>query len=151
MDELIEMHLISWSDSCAWLSGTWLEFHVAIIPAKTDDSVPHCAHIPLFELHEHPESIDECQWVPFIPHGGIEWHTFASYALPCQMPFCQSASLLPAATQQQDVTEDWWKGSTSTVIPPIFTSDVTGYHNKIGGITFGAALIFHSKAAVTFW
>ena len=129
----------------------WFEFHVAIIPAKTDDSVPHCAHIPLFELHEHPESIDECQWVPFIPHGGIEWHTFASYALPCQMPFCQSASLLPAATQQQDVTEDWWEGSTSTVIPPTSTSDVRGHHNKIGGITFGAALIFHSKAAVTFW
>ena len=44
---------------------------------------------PLFGLQECSAIIDECQWVPFFPHGGIQWHTFAPYALPCQMPFCR--------------------------------------------------------------
>jgi len=35
----------------------------------------------------------------------------------------------------------WQEGSTSTAIPPTPTSDILGQHNKIGGITFGAALI----------
>jgi len=34
----------------------------------------------------------------------------------------------------------WWEGSTSTAIPPTFTSDVVGQHNKIGGNIFRAAL-----------
>ena len=34
-----------------------------------------------------------------------------------------------------------WEGSMSTVIPPTSASDVLGYHNKIGGINFGAFLI----------
>jgi len=58
------------------------------------------------------------------------------------MSFCQSALLLPSATQQQKVAEDWWEGSTFTAIPSAFTSDVVGHHNKIGGITFEAALRF---------
>ena len=34
-----------------------------------------------------------------------------------------------------------WEGSTSTATPPTFASDVIGQHNKIGGITFGTALV----------
>ena len=34
------------------------------------------------------------------------------------------------------------KGSTSTAIPPKFTCDVLGKHNKTEGITLGAAIIF---------
>ena len=49
--------------------------------------------------------------------------------------------LLPSVTQQQNAMEYWWKGSTSTSIPQISASDVMGQHNKIGGITFGAALV----------
>jgi len=37
--------------------------------------------------------------------------------------------------------EYWWEGSTSTAIPPTPASDVMHQHNKIGGITFGAALV----------
>lgn len=52
---------------------------------------------------------------------GIRLHTSsASYTLPRVTPFCQIAPLLPAVTQQPNVTECWWKGSTSTAIP---TSD----------------------------
>ena len=53
--------------------------------------------------------------------------------------FCHTAPLLPSATQQQNVREYRWEGSISTAIPPISTSDITGQHNEIQGITFGAA------------
>jgi len=39
------------------------------------------------------------------------------------------------------VTENRWGGSASTAIPLTSASDVMGQHNKIGGITFRAALI----------
>jgi len=32
----------------------------------------------------------------------------------------------------------WWEVSNSTAIPPTFTSEIEGQHNKIGGITFRA-------------
>ena len=57
------------------------------------------------------------------------------------MPLCHTAPLLPSVTQQRNVTEYCQEGSASTAIPPTLTSDVMGQHNKIGGITFRAALI----------
>jgi len=44
-DELIEMLFISWCNSCAWPSGTWLVFHVAVTSAETRHPLPHCANI----------------------------------------------------------------------------------------------------------
>lgn len=35
----------------------------------------------------------------------------------------------------------WWESSSSTVIPPIPTSDAVGQHSIKGGTTFGAAPI----------
>ena len=35
----------------------------------------------------------------------------------------------------------WWKDSSSIAIPPTSASKVVGQRNKIGGITFRAALI----------
>ena len=58
---------------------------------------------PLLHLHQHSASISECQWVPLFPHGEIQWHTFASYALPCQTPLCQTTPMLPFVTQKQHV------------------------------------------------
>jgi len=34
----------------------------------------------------------------FFLQGEIQWHTFVSYALPCQMTFCQTVPLLPSVT-----------------------------------------------------
>ena len=68
-----------------------------------------------------PEMFSKHQWmsvVPFFPHGGILWNIFASSALPCQVPTCQTAPLLPSVTQQQNGTEYLWEGSTSTAVPP---------------------------------
>jgi len=95
---------------------------------------------PLFGLHQHSTTIKDSQWVPFFPHEGIQLHVFTSYALPCQLPFCQTAPLLPPVAQQQTVTEYSWDGSTSTVVLPTPASDVMGWHHKIGGSTFGASL-----------
>jgi len=64
------------------------------------------------------------------PRGGTRFHSFASYALPCQTPFSQTAPLLPSVTWQQHVTGYWWEGSTSTAIPPTSTSDVMSQHHK---------------------
>jgi len=78
----------------------------------------------------------------FFLHGGIQLHTFVSYALPCQTPFCQTAPLLSSVARQQNLTEYWREGSTSTAISTTFASDVVGQHNKLGGINFGAALVY---------
>ena len=50
-------------------------------------------------------------------------HTFATYPLPCQTPFYQTAPLLPSVTQQQHRTEYWRDGSTSAAVPPTSISD----------------------------
>ena len=63
------------------------------------------------------------------------------FVLLCQMPVCQTAPLLPPVTRQQNVIEYWKKASTSTAMPPTSTSDVVGQHNKMGEISFGAALV----------
>jgi len=98
---------------------------------------------PLFGLHKYSASVDERQWMPYFLHRGIQFHTFAPYTLPRQMPFCQAAILLPSVTTQQkkkNAVGYWWEASTSTSIPSTSTSDVLGHH-EVEGITFGAALI----------
>mgnify|MGYP001857127567 CR=1 FL=1 len=91
-----------------------------------------CSH-QLSGLHKRSASVNECQWVPFL-HGGIQFHIFVSFTLPCQTPFCQTAPLLSSVTQQQNVVECWWKGSASTAIPETPAFDAVGQHNKIEGI-----------------
>jgi len=58
-----------------------------------------------------------------------------------ETPFCQTAPLLPYATWQQNVIGYQQESSTSTPIPLISTSDIVDQCDKIGGITFGAALV----------
>jgi len=74
-------------------------------------------------------NVSGCHFFSLMKFNG----TFASHVLPCQ-----TAPLLAFVTQQQNVMEYGWKGSTSTAIP---TSDIVGQHNEIGGIAFGAALV----------
>jgi len=76
-----------------------------------------CSH-PLLGLHQRSASIYECQWVPFFPHGGIQSCSFVSATLPCQAQFRHNDPLLPSVIQQQNVTEYWWEGSTSTAFEP---------------------------------
>ena len=96
-----------------------------------------CSH-PLTGLHKRSASVGDCQWVQFFSQGVIQWHTFASYVLPCQMPFCPTASLLPSVTQQQNIMKYCQEHSASTVIAPPSASDIIGQHKRLGDIAFGA-------------
>ena len=106
--------------------------------------LPHCANIQS-GLQKHLANIHECQWVQFFRHGGIQFHTTASYAAPSQMAIFKTASLMPSATQQHSVMEQWWEGSSSNAIQQASASDVMGQYNKIGCITSGALLIVRDK------
>jgi len=57
------------------------------------------------------------------------------------MPFCQTAPLLSSASQCQNIIEHW-EGSIPTAIQPVSASVALGQHHELGGITFGAALIY---------
>ena len=90
---------------------------------------------PLFGLHKCSASINECNGCNFFQHGEIQWHTLASYALPCQMLSCQPAPLLTSVTQQQNVMEYWWESSTSDIFETVCQL------NKTESIIFEAALL----------
>ena len=99
-----------------------------------------CSH-PLFHLHKHSASVNECLWVPIFS----AWRN--SFPLLCFI--CTStlytvlsdcAPLLSSASQQQNVMEYWWEGSTSAAVSPASASNVLGQHNKIEGIIFRATL-----------
>ena len=139
-DELIETLFVSWCDSCAWPSRTWFVFHVAVTTAETRHPPPHYANIHCLVSVNQQASVNVigCNFFRMEEFN----YTPVSYALPCQAPFCQTAPLLSSVAQQQNLTEYWREGSTSTAISTTFASDVVGQHNKIGGINFGAALVF---------
>jgi len=80
------------------------------------------------------------------------WSCDASSPLGCgvwlcrssssMMSFCQTAHLLPFVIWQQNVTEYRQESSASAAIPPTSISDVMGQDQKIGGLSFRAALIY---------
>jgi hypothetical protein len=109
-----------------------------------------CSH-PLFGLRKLSASVGECQWGQFFfPHGGIQWHASASYALPMSdaiLPEYSSAALCRTATE---LTNYWRECSTSTIIPPASTSNVAEQRSEIGGIIFGGSCtgdnrLFHAS------
>ena len=127
-----------------------LIFHVGVVFPEMHHSLSHCAHIYcLLSINVQQESMNVKRW-NFFPHGKIQWHTFAPYVLLCQMLFGQTVPLLPSVTQQQNVTEQS-RGSVSPTIPPASTSHVMGQHNIIGGITFGATLVFWNSTVIGQW
>lgn len=92
-----------------------------------------------------PETFSRHQWLQFFPHGGIEFHTFTSYAIPGAIQSeCPSAAI---CTQQQHVIGYWWEGATSAAIPPASTFIVMGSHTKIGSTVFEqhAGILTHNK------
>ena len=42
-----------------------------------EENVAHGVQLSLVGLHTRSANADECQWVPFFPHGGIQLHTFS--------------------------------------------------------------------------
>ena len=97
-----------------------------------------------------PEMVSKCWWMSVDAIFSAQRnsvthlcfiHTSVSGTILLDCP------LLPSDTQQQYVREYWWEGSTSIAIPPTSTSDIVGQYNKIGGITFRAALILSSMCS----
>jgi len=118
-----------------------LSCHIIAI-AETFHSAPHCAYIRFLvsiNIQQVSVNVNRCH---FFLYGGLQWCTFALHVLPCQTPFCPTIPLLPSATQQQNIMECWWESSACTAIPLTSTCDIVGQHSKIGGITFGAALLY---------
>jgi hypothetical protein len=102
-DELIEVLFISWADSCARPPRTWSVSYINVTTAKTHHPLPHCAHIHcLVNIQQ--------EFGQFLLHRGIHWHTYASHALPCQMPFCQ---ISPVLLSHSNKTYKLLVGSTS--------------------------------------
>ena len=106
---------------------------------------------PLFGLHKHSASVDECQWVPIFPLREIQFHTFSSCALPGQTQFRQAAPLLPSVAWQQNVTEYWWEGLSSTATPQTSASALVGQSNKIGVSSRSACRYNTSMILETFY
>ena len=129
---------MSWSYRPAWPSKIWLVFHVAITTDKMHNPSPHCAHIHcLVSINFQWMSLGAIfpAWRNSLSsvQSGIQ---FASYALPCQMPFCQTAPLLSSVAWKQDGV----LVGRSDCKAPISVSEVVGQHNKIGGIIFRVVL-----------
>lgn len=94
--------------------------------------------LPLFSLHKCSASVGECQWVPVIQCGGVQWHTFAFSAHQCQSPFCLPLSCFLSHNNM------WW--STCGKVQPLLlyptaVSAFVGQHNQIGGTAFRATLL----------
>ena len=128
----------------------WRWSTVPVAPAEMHQRPPLCAHIH-YLVSMWSATVDECHWLPFFPHRGNQWHTFASYVLPFQMPFCQTTTLLPSVAWQQYITKYWREGSTSTTIPLTSTSEFMGQHNNVGGITFRTTIVWFIWSLLSLW
>lgn len=122
----------------------WRWPHVAVTTAETPPAASQCSH-PLF-----PEAFHKRRWMSmgailFFHREWKRWHTFASCALSRQIPFCQTAPLLPPVPWHKHVMKYWWETSTSTAIALTSASDTVGKRNKTAGTAVRAALI------QTFW
>ena len=130
----------SWCDSCAGLSRMWLIFRITVTNVETHHPLSRCAHIHCLvciNIQQTSMNVNGCHF--FSAWRNSVTHLRFILTLPCQTQLCQSASLLPYIAQQQTAA-DLWEGLTSTDIQPS-TSDIMSQHNKIGGITFGLALV----------
>jgi len=123
-DELIETLFISWCDRCAWPSGTWLVFHVAVANAETRHPPPHCANINCLvsvNVQQASMNVIGCNFLcmeefNYTPLLHTQFHVRRHFV---RLPLCFRLA------RQQNLTEYWREGSSFTA------SDVVGQHNKI--------------------
>jgi len=91
--------------------------------------LPHCAHTHCLVSTNIQQASNGSGWI-FFCHGGIQWHSFASYIHFHVRHHSVRLPLLPPVTGQQRVMEHWWEGSSSTAVPPTSSSDIVGQYNK---------------------
>lgn len=66
---LIVILFISCCESCAWLSGTCLVFHVAVVTAETHHPLPVCATSLLGVITIQQASVSVTAVLFFLSHG----------------------------------------------------------------------------------
>ena len=108
-----------------------------------------CSH-PLFGLHKHSASTNECQWVPFF---STQWNSLTHFCFihtsvsDASLSDCPSAATCHTATEYNGILAG---RLTSTAIPPTSTFGIMSQQNKVGGITLRAVLIFEKFPAFIF-
>jgi len=112
--------------------------HITLTTAETHHPPPLCAHIHCLvsiNVQEVAMNVSGCHffYMEEFSSTPLLQHTSMS-----DTPFVR----LSPVTQKQNITEYWWKGSTSIATSPASISDIMGQHNKIGGlILFTTALV----------
>ena len=111
--------------------------------AEKHHALPFCAHI-----HCLVSTFSKHQWMSMGTIFSAWRNSIAYFCFICismsdaVLSDCSSASIGHRATK---CNKYWQKGSTSTVKPLTSAPDVMGQHNKTGGVTFRAALIFKQR------
>ena len=105
----------------------------------------HCLAV-LSSTVQSPYSFSKHWWMSACAvflNGGIQFHIFASYALPCQTAL--HCHLLHGNKMQRNIGR-----KVPTVILSTSASDTAAQHNKIGSIAFKADLIESLRLEKTF-
>jgi len=113
----------------------WLVFHTIVSTAETHYPLPHSPHIHyLISIN-----VNECQWAQFFLHGGNRLCTFASMS-DANLSDCPSSAICQMAARHNGTFVGMFSLYCHT---PTSASDIVSQRNKIGGITFRTALVFH--------
>ena len=145
---MLFMIFILWYNISIWPSRRLLVFHVAVATGNTwslHHPPPHCAHISYLvsiSVQQVSINVTGCRFFfhmeEFNDTSLLHTHLHVRH---------HSVRLLPSV-QQQNETKCCQEASVSTAIPPAYTSDTAGQQNKIGVITFVAALAYGKKSTL---
>lgn len=111
--------------------------------------VLHAAHCLLRVEGSKGCCVKECQWVPFLLHGGMQCHLcFIRTSLSrATLSHCPSAAVCCNAAKCNRTLVGRFNLYCLT-IPPTSTSDTVCQQNTIGGILFGAALVKYTISLI---
>ena len=117
-------HLLNTGTTTSFVFFPAMNKNLYVTPVKIctsrGDPLPRCVHIHYLDSINIQQASMNISRYHFFLMEGTQFHTFASYALPCQMPPCQIALQLPSVTQQQ-VMDYCREGST---LPMFFFGSV---------------------------
>lgn len=93
VDEVIKTPFLGWYDSSAWLSKTWVDFHIAVATTEICHAPLHCTDIDCLVSVDIQQALMSVGIV-FDRHGGIWSQTSVSYEHPHLRSLWQPVSLL---------------------------------------------------------
>ena len=117
-----------------------LVFLIAVTTAETHLPLPHCAHIHCLvstNVHQTLKNVSGCNFFHVEEFSSTtllltQFHVIFIVSQHSSAAICDTVT---------NVMEYWQEGSPSTAIPPTCIPDIVSQDNKIGVITFGAALV----------